>query len=109
MDFPAGWEPRIFSGLDLAYADWAAGTPWTAMADIRFDAKGIPLAVLLDRSSGIPDIDKQLARSAASWRLLDPDAPRHGKVTWRVPATPTVPLAALSPAPSVIPSGEVLQ
>lgn len=104
MDFPAGWEPRIFSGLDLAYADWAEGSPWTATADIRFDAKGIPVSVLLDRSSGIPAVDKQLARSAASWRLLDSDAPRHGKVTWRVPAAPATPLSppatALSPAPS---------
>ena len=86
MDFPAGWEPRIFAGLDLAYADWVDGVPWTASADIRFDAQGIPLSVLLDRSSGIPAVDKRIARSASGWRLLDPDAPRHGKVSWRVPA-----------------------
>lgn len=100
MDFPAGWEPRIFSGLDLAYADWAAGSPWTASVDIRFDSAGIPLAVLLDRPSGIPDVDRQLARSAAVWRLLDPDAPRHGKVTWRVPAAPAATASESAPAPA---------
>lgn len=103
MDFPPGWEPRIFSGLDLAYADWAADSPWTATADIRFDASGIPLSILLDRPSGIPSIDKQLARSTAAWRLLDPDAPRHGKVTWRVPVAPAAtlpqPATTLFPAP----------
>jgi hypothetical protein len=98
MDFPPGWEPRIFSGLDLAYPDWVPGSPWTASADILFDAKGIPVSVLLDRSSGIPDVDRQLARSAAAWRLLDPDAPRHGTVVWRVPAVPAPATEPDSPA-----------
>lgn len=86
IDFPAGWEPRIFAGLDLDYPAWAPSISWTATADLAFDAGGNPVSVLLDRSSGDAAIDRRLARSAASWRLLDPAAPRRGKVTWRVPA-----------------------
>lgn len=111
IDFPAGWEPRIFSGLDLTYPAWSPATAWTATADLAFNESGIPVSVLLDRPSGDPAIDRRLARSAASWRLLDPAAPRRGKVTWRVPAATATaepaavadaqPVSAPEPPPSV--------
>lgn len=104
IDFPAGWESRIFSGLDLNYPAWFPDTPWTATADLAFDAAGIPVSVLLDRPSGAPAIDQRLARSAASLRLLDPAAPRRGKITWRVPAASpadTADAAPSEPAPPV--------
>ena len=92
MEFPPGWEQRVFAGVDLAYAGWAPGREWSAAAELEFDARGIPTAILLDRSSGIPRVDRRIARSASGWRLLDAEAPRRGKVVWRVPAA--VPAAA---------------
>ena len=86
MEFPSGWEQRVFSGVDLAYTGWAPGREWSATVELAFDARGIPMRVILDRSSGIPKVDRRLARSASGWRLLDSEAPRRGKVVWRVPA-----------------------
>jgi hypothetical protein len=86
MEFPEGWEQRLFTGVDLAYADWAPGAAWEATAELAFDEKGIPVSVFLDRRSGIPEVDRRIARSAASWRLMAGGAPRRGKVSWRVPA-----------------------
>lgn len=98
MEFPSGWEQRLFAGVDLAYAGWAPGREWTASAELEFDERGILTAILLDRSSGIPRVDRRLARSAAGWRLLDAGAPRRGRVVWRVPA-PAAPAAAPPAAP----------
>lgn len=86
MEFPSGWEQRLFSGVDLAYADWVPGRGWTATAELAFDARGIPERVILDHSSDIPRVDRRLVRSASGWRLLDAGAPRQGKVVWRVPS-----------------------
>lgn len=85
MEFPPGWEQRLFSGLDLAYDAWApSGEVWGASAELEFNAQGIPVSVILDRPSGMPEVDRRIARSAAGWRLLEPAAPRRGKVVWRV-------------------------
>lgn len=98
IDFPAGWESRLFSGLDLTYPSWAPDTPWTATADLAFDDAGIPVSVLVDRPSGDLAVDRRLARAAASLRLLDHAAPRRGKITWRVPATSTAEPDGADPA-----------
>ncbi len=81
MVFPSGWESRLFSGIDLGYNRWT-NQIWSAELDMQFDAAGVPISVLLSRSSGLPAVDRRLARSAFGWRLLDPDAPRSGRVAW---------------------------
>lgn len=101
MEFPEGWEQRLFAGLDLAYADWAPGQAWEATAELAFDEKGIPVSVFLDPRSGIPEVDRRLARSASSWRLMAGGAPRRGKVSWRVPAKGGDGAVAAVPAASV--------
>ena len=103
MGFPEGWEQRLFTGVDLAYADWAPGAAWEATAELAFDEKGIPVSVFLDRRSGIPEVDRRIARSASSWRLMAAGAPRRGKVSWRVPAGSggTAAVAAVAPDDSV--------
>ena len=53
---------------------------------MRFDAHGIPVSTLLAQSSGRPELDVRLARSASGWRLLEPSAPRTGVVAWTSPA-----------------------
>lgn len=110
MEFPEGWEQRLFAGVDLAYADWAPGAAWEATAEVEFDGTGIPVAVFLDRHSGIPEVDRRLARSVSSWRLLAGGAPRKGKVSWRVPAAGAgggagdgVPAAAAGEPEGVVP------
>ena len=83
--FSAGWESRLFSGIDLDYPNWT-NAPWQARVELRFDARGVPTSVLLAQASGIPDVDRRLARSASGWRLLEPAAPRSGAATWIAPA-----------------------
>jgi len=91
LSFPDGWESRLFSGIDLNYGSWS-DSPWTAQIEIHFDEKGVPNSVLLARSSGWSEVDRRLARSVSGWRLLDPEAPRSGRIRWsaprKVPQTP---------------------
>ncbi len=84
LSFPDGWESRLFSGIDLNYGDWS-DSPWSAQVEIHFDEKGIPNSVLIARSSGLSEVDRLLARSLSGWRLLDPDAPRTGRLLWSAP------------------------
>ena len=86
MEFPDGWESRLFSGIDLTFGAWAADA-WTARVEWRFDARGVPISTLLTQPSGIPEVDRRLARSANGWRLLEPTAPREGVVGWNAPAS----------------------
>ncbi len=85
MGFPAGWESRLFSGIDLDYSAWT-NVVWEARVEMRFDAKGVPESILLAQGSGLPEVDRRLARSVSGWRLLEPAAPRTGVVSWRSPA-----------------------
>ncbi len=85
LTFSAGWESRLFSGIDLDYPNWT-NAPWQARVELRFDGRGVPASVLLAQASGIPDVDRRLARSASGWRLLEPAAPRSGAATWFAPA-----------------------
>jgi len=93
--FPDGWESRLFSGIDLEFGGWT-NAAWSARVEMRFDAKGVPVSVLLAQASGLPELDRRLARSATGWRLLEPAAPRTGIVAWSRPAPPasTVPASA---------------
>lgn len=84
LAFSAGWESRLFSGIDLDYPTWT-NVPWQARVELRFDARGVPASVLLARASGLPDMDRRLARSVSGWRLLEPAAPRCGVATWLAP------------------------
>lgn len=90
MAFPEGWESRLFSGIDLDFSAWT-NAPWSARIEMRFDGKGVPVSMLLARSTGLPDVDQRLARSANGWRLLDAQAPRTGVVAWNSPGAPAVP------------------
>lgn len=85
--FPEGWESRQFSGIDLNFGGWTNGA-WSARVEMRFDAKGVPVSMLLAQSSGTAEVDRRLARSATGWRLLEPAAPRTGVVEWNSPAPP---------------------
>ena len=85
MVFPEEWESRIFSGIDLNFGAWT-NEAWSARIEMRFDAHGIPVSTLLAQSSGRPELDVRLARSASGWRLLEPSAPRTGVVAWTSPA-----------------------
>ena len=85
MVFPEGWESRLFSGIDLNFGAWT-NEAWSARVEMRFDAHGIPVSTLLAQSSGRPELDVRLARSASGWRLLEPSAPRTGVVAWTSPA-----------------------
>ncbi|MGD9612546.1 MAG: hypothetical protein AB7V22_06545 [Kiritimatiellia bacterium] len=85
LTFSAGWESRLFSGIELDYSVWT-NVPWQARVELRFDERGVPTSVLLAQASGIPDVDRRLARSASGWRLLEPAAPRTGAATWNAPA-----------------------
>ena len=87
MAFPEGWESRLFSGIDLNFAAWT-NMPWSARIEMRFDGKGVPVSMLLAQSTGLPETDQRLARSASGWRLLDSNAPRTGVVAWNSPGTP---------------------
>ena len=91
--FSAGWESRLFAGLDRDFAGWT-NAAWEARMELRFDGRGVPESALLAQPSGLPDVDRRLARGARAWRLLDPAAPRAGSVAWQVPAA-----AAGGPAP----------
>jgi len=84
LSFPEGWESRLFSGIDLNYPDWSE-VAWNAQVEIHFDANGLPVSVLLSRSSGLPEVDRRLARSVSGWRLLEASAPRWGQVAWSCP------------------------
>lgn len=97
LAFPAGWESRLFSGIDLNYGDWT-NAAWSARIEMRFDAKGVPVSMLLAQSSGLPEVDRRLARSVNGWRLLEPAAPRAGTVAWSSPA-PAPPAAGEGGAP----------
>ncbi len=85
LAFSAGWESRLFSGIDLDYPAWT-NAPWQARVELRFDDRGVPTSVLLAQASGIPAVDRRLARSVSGWRLLEPAAPRSGTATWTAPA-----------------------
>lgn len=85
MVFPEGWESRLFSGIDLNFGAWT-NAAWSARVEMRFDANGVPVSTLLAQSSGRPELDIRLARSANGWRLLEPAAPRTGVVAWASPA-----------------------
>ena len=87
MIFPEGWESRLFSGMDPGYGSWSPQA-WSARIEMRFDADGVPVSMLLVQPSGLADVDRRLARSVRGWRLLDAAAPRHGEVTWLSPAIP---------------------
>ena len=93
MVFPDGWEARLFSGVDPGFGAWSTQA-WSAVVDLRFDADGIPQSVLLVQSSGLPDVDARLARSARGWRLLEAGAPRQGRVGWSGAAPARLPEAA---------------
>ena len=84
MTFPEGWESRLFSGIDLDFGAWTDGA-WSAEMEMRFDERGVPVSMLLAKSSGLPEVDRRLARSAYGWRLLEPAAPRAGTVEWTSP------------------------
>ena len=84
LAFSAGWESRLFSGIDLGYPNWT-NAAWQARVELRFDDRGVPTSVLLAQASGIPDVDRRLARSVSGWRLLEPTAPRTGAATWTAP------------------------
>ena len=100
MDFSGGWESRLFSGIDLGFGAWT-DRAWSARIEMRFDGAGVPVSTLLAQSSGLPDLDRRLARSANGWRLLEPAAPRTGVVAWIRPAAepPAPPAAAGEEAP----------
>lgn len=85
MGFPKGWESRLFSGIDLDFSAWTT-VAWEARMEMRFDEKGVPESTLLAQASGLPEVDRRLARSASGWRLLEPAAPRTGLVSWKSPA-----------------------
>ena len=85
MIFPAGWESRLFSGIDLNFGAWT-NVGWSAQLDLRFDGRGVPVAVAVAQGSGVTTIDRRLARSAYGWRLLDAGARRAGVVAWTCPA-----------------------
>ncbi len=87
MVFPSGWESRLFSGVALDFGVWT-GEAWTARMEMRFDGGGVPQSMLLVQSSGLPEVDRRLARAARGWRLLEPAAPRTGVVGWICPAAP---------------------
>ena len=84
LDFPAGWESRLFSGIDLDFQSWT-NAAWEARIEMQFDAKGVPTSMLLAQGSGLPEVDRRLVRSASGWRLLEPAAPRTGVVAWNSP------------------------
>jgi hypothetical protein len=97
MLFPAGWESRLFSGIDLSFGAWT-NRAWTARIEMRFDVAGVPVSMLLTESSGWPEVDRRLVRQARGWRLLESGAPRAGVVTWRVPgSSSTVPAGGRAP------------
>lgn len=97
MNFPEGWESRLFSGVDPGYGSWTPQA-WSARIELRFDAAGVPDSMLLVQSSNLAEVDRRLARSVRGWRLLEAAAPRQGEVTWLSPATPPAP-ATESPVP----------
>ncbi|NCD21927.1 MAG: hypothetical protein EOL90_03170 [Spartobacteria bacterium] len=84
LAFSLGWESRLFAGIDLDYPAWT-NVAWKARMELRFDERGVPTSVLLAQASGIPAVDRRLARSASGWRLLEPSAPRSGSATWSAP------------------------
>lgn len=97
MVFPEGWESRLFSGMELTFGEWTSQA-WMARMEMRFDSGGVPQSMLLVQSSGMPEVDRRLARTARGWRLLDPGAPRSGIVAWIRPASPPPPPAPPAPA-----------
>lgn len=90
LDFPGDWESRLFSGIDLNFGVWT-NVAWSARIEMNFDPQGVPVSVLLAQSSGLPEVDRRLARSASGWRLLEPAAARRGVVGWNSPAAPETP------------------
>jgi hypothetical protein len=85
LEFPEGWESRLFANIDLNFGAWT-NLAWSARIEMRFDGQGVPVSILLSQPSGWPEVDRRLARSANGWRLLEPAAPRSGIVAWRSPA-----------------------
>ena len=97
LAFPEGWESRLFSGIDFNFGEWT-NAAWAARVEMRFDARGVPVSMLVAQSSGLPEVDRRLARSANGWRLLEPAAPRAGTIEWISPAP--APSAATKGGPS---------
>ncbi|MBP1590118.1 MAG: hypothetical protein ILO10_07995 [Kiritimatiellae bacterium] len=89
MEFSAGWESRMFSGMELDYGTWWPGQDWQASIEVEFDHVGVPVHVLLTTRSGNAPVDARLVRGAYGWRLRDRAALRRGTVTWVVPASDT--------------------
>jgi hypothetical protein len=85
MRFPEGWEPRMFSGVELDYPNWTA-RGWRAKAEVEFDVDGRAEHVFLTQPSGVEEVDTRLARGIRRWRLLDEATARRGEVEWVVPA-----------------------
>ena len=99
MSFPDGWESRLFSGIDLNFDSWTSRA-WSARIEMQFDSTGVPRSILLTQSSGWPEVDRRLTRSAHGWRLLEAGAPRTGVVLWSSPGVSTLPPeSAPSPGP----------
>ena len=90
MSFPDGWESRQFSGIDLNFNSWTHRA-WSARIEMQFDSTGVPRSMLLTQSSGWPEVDRRLTRSAYGWRLLEATAPRTGVVSWNSPGVSTLP------------------
>ena len=86
--FPEGWESRLFSGIDLNFNGWT-NRIWSARVEMQFDSTGVPVSMILAQSSGLPEMDRRLARSTSGWRLLDSSAPRRGVVSWISPGGTT--------------------
>jgi len=85
MRLPEGWEPRMFSGVELDYPEWTTGG-WRAKVEVEFDADGRVDHVFLTVPSRVAEVDARLARGIRRWRLLDEEAARRGEVEWVVPA-----------------------
>ena len=99
MSFPDGWESRLFSGIDLNFDSWTHRA-WSARIEMQFDSTGVPRSMMLTQSSGWPEVDRRLARSAHGWRLLEATAPRTGVVSWYSPGVSPLPP---EPAPNSAP------
>jgi hypothetical protein len=84
MRYPEGWEPRMFSGVELDYPEWTS-EGWRAKAEVEFNADGRAEHVFLTVPSGVEEVDARLARGIRRWRLLDGRAARRGEVEWVVP------------------------
>lgn len=80
---------KFSGGLENAPVDWprfpdewtAQDAPWSLTIHIRFDGKGFPVNVFLERPSRHDVLNERAVRMAYLARLAGPDAPREGRVT----------------------------